>query len=450
MSTKPGELHIPRLVLPCLLLGLLTLAWWNRFIQDDAFISFRYAEHLATGQGLVWFPGDRIEGYTNFLWTLLMAIPMLLGWEPILFAQLLGMLCFAGSLLLTYRLALDLLGSEPLALVALLLLGTNYTFSAYATGGLETQLQAFLVCAILFLSHRLLQDSNWSVGRLGFLSLVYALALMTRLDSALFVVVSGLFLVWSLVRQAVPLRAKVYRLLALALPSLILVGGWLFWKMIYYGNILPNTFYAKAQAGLTSPIQGLKYFQLFLTSYLLIFLLVLPIVYRSRLRSLFRREMSLIGVSLLVWFLYVVRVGGDFMEFRFFVPALPVLFILLTWLIFQVVPVPAFSYTAAGLVLVGSILHSQQFSYNRVDGVEGIADLEAHIESPIQDWDEIGRTLHSYFGSESGVVLATTAAGAIPYFSKLETVDMLGLNDAWIARHGLFLSNRPGHQRIAP
>ena len=123
------------------------------------------------------------------------------------------------------------------------------------------------MCAILFLSHRLLQDSNWSVGRLGFLSLVYALALMTRLDSALFVVVSGLFLVWSLVRQAVPLRAKVYRLLALALPSLILVGGWLFWKMIYYGNILPNTFYAKAQAGLTSPIQGLKYFQLFLTSY---------------------------------------------------------------------------------------------------------------------------------------------------------------------------------------
>lgn len=77
--------------MPCLLLGLLTLAWWNRFIQDDAFISFRYAEHLATGQGLVWFPGDRIEGYTNFLWTLLMAIPMLLGWEPILFAQLLGM-----------------------------------------------------------------------------------------------------------------------------------------------------------------------------------------------------------------------------------------------------------------------------------------------------------------------------------------------------------------------
>ena len=53
----------------------LALAWQHRFLQDDAFISFRYARNLATGHGLVWNPGERVEGYTNFLWTLLMAAP---------------------------------------------------------------------------------------------------------------------------------------------------------------------------------------------------------------------------------------------------------------------------------------------------------------------------------------------------------------------------------------
>ena len=50
-------------------------AWNLRFVQDDAYISFRYAENLALGRGLVWNEGERVEGYTNFLWTVILAIP---------------------------------------------------------------------------------------------------------------------------------------------------------------------------------------------------------------------------------------------------------------------------------------------------------------------------------------------------------------------------------------
>jgi hypothetical protein len=53
-------------------LALLGMAWKNRFIQDDAFISFRYAFHSAQGQGLVWNLGELVEGYTNFLWVLIL------------------------------------------------------------------------------------------------------------------------------------------------------------------------------------------------------------------------------------------------------------------------------------------------------------------------------------------------------------------------------------------
>ena len=53
---------------------LLLLAWAHRFVQDDAFISFRYAQHLARGQGLTWNVGEPpLEGFTNLLWTLALA-----------------------------------------------------------------------------------------------------------------------------------------------------------------------------------------------------------------------------------------------------------------------------------------------------------------------------------------------------------------------------------------
>ena len=59
------------------------LAWINRFVQDDAYISFRYARNLADGFGLVWNIGERVEGYTNFLWTLLMVPAFWLGCDVV-------------------------------------------------------------------------------------------------------------------------------------------------------------------------------------------------------------------------------------------------------------------------------------------------------------------------------------------------------------------------------
>src|SRR5690606_38133881 len=46
---------------------------WPSWLSDDAFISFRYAQNLVEGHGLVYNPGERVEGYTNFLWTVLAA-----------------------------------------------------------------------------------------------------------------------------------------------------------------------------------------------------------------------------------------------------------------------------------------------------------------------------------------------------------------------------------------
>src|SRR6267154_221619 len=114
--------HVP--LIACLAL----LAWSGRFIQDDAFISFRYADNLVRGIGLVWNQGERVEGYTNFLWTLLMSGGICLGMDPVLFSQVLGIICFVLTLFFTYKLSRKIFGSELPSLTAVLLLGVNYTF----------------------------------------------------------------------------------------------------------------------------------------------------------------------------------------------------------------------------------------------------------------------------------------------------------------------------------
>lgn len=49
------------------------------FVVDDAFITFRYVQQWTHGNGLVYNIGDRVEGYSNFLWILLLAPFSLLG-----------------------------------------------------------------------------------------------------------------------------------------------------------------------------------------------------------------------------------------------------------------------------------------------------------------------------------------------------------------------------------
>jgi len=45
------------------------------------------------------------------------------------------------------------------------------------------------------------------------------------------------------------------------------------------------------------------------------------------------------------------------------------------------------------------------------------------------------------------VIIAVTAAGAVPYYSNLTTIDMRGLNDKWIAKNGINIGTRPGHTK---
>ena len=127
---------------------------------------------------------------------------------------------------------------------------------------------------------------------------------------------------------------------------------------------------------------------------------------------------------------------------------------------------------AAGILLIlgGSIHHAETFTYDRETGVEPVGMLSGHLFAPEENWVGIGRALSGAFGPSDDVVIATTAAGAIPFYAGLRAVDMLGLNEPADTGSsggtglpaegaappdegllsGVFVSSIPGHQRVLP
>ena len=439
---------LPQWLLPTVLLGLSALAWSRRFILDDAFISFRYARNLARGEGLVWNAGEWVEGYTNFAWTLWLSVAFYLDLDPILFSQISGLGAFLLGLIALWFAARAIMVERVPATVAVLLLGMTPTFSAYATGGLETSLQAALLTTAVALALRIWRAGRATVSSAALLSCVLGLAVLTRMDSAAIGAWVGLAILVFVVRssnaEAPPLRSV---LLALMLPFSVLVGAWLWWKSEVYGELLPNTYYAKTGAD-GSWERGLHFLWMYIRSSVLFpaALMALPGIWAA---AKTRHGPALVGwCALATWLTYVASVGGDFMEFRFLVAAMPLAVLLLVWTLWAAVRSPGLRALVVASTLMGGLVHQTQFEGQ--DGVESIEQLASHLTHEVQDWKGVGETLHGDLGAGSTARIATTAAGAIPYYSELPSVDMLGLTDAWVARHGKRVSLQVAHHRLAP
>ena len=167
-----------------LLVFSLALAWHNRFVLDDAFISFTYAKSLVAGEGLTWF-GNRIEGYTDFLWVLWIAAGLLAHVDAIVWSQMGGMLAYAVAIYAVWRLGYLVSGLYTVGIVSVLLFATNFTVSSFATSGLETMLQTALIGLLLLQYFLAAAGPQDLVRRCFFSSLLASAAILTRPDSGL-------------------------------------------------------------------------------------------------------------------------------------------------------------------------------------------------------------------------------------------------------------------------
>ncbi len=134
------------------LLAVATFLGWRLFyfLTDDAYIAFRYAANSLHGWGLTWNPPpfEPVEGYTSFLWVILLReVWRLTGVAPPVAANVLSLLFGYGTLFIGARLLLRMRFPEPFhkykwLWLALALLGTvtNRTFLTWLSSGLETSM----------------------------------------------------------------------------------------------------------------------------------------------------------------------------------------------------------------------------------------------------------------------------------------------------------------------
>ncbi|MEC8424172.1 MAG: hypothetical protein VX000_10365, partial [Myxococcota bacterium] len=169
-------------------LGLLALGGqvaehWP-YISDDALISLRYAERFAAGQGLTWTAGAPVEGYSNLLWTLLLALPAALGVDPIVGLRALNL---AAAAAVVVGVAWPWRDRPVPALVAALAVGADGTLGVWALGGLEQPLLAALVGFAAGSLGAAVGRKDAAVGAVLPAAVALALACWTRPDTPLLV-----------------------------------------------------------------------------------------------------------------------------------------------------------------------------------------------------------------------------------------------------------------------
>ncbi len=407
-------------------LWLLWLGYW----LDDAFITFRYARNLADGLGPVFNPGETVEGYTSFLWMIVTAVPFAV--LPDDFA--LRAIDFVGlglGLFVIWR-VFDFPGPDgsPRTRPFAALLAVNPVFVVNCADGMET---ALFMALLLETARACVRPPGRGTGRrtgrrTGILAGgLTAACVLTRPEALpLLVVLPG----WVMLLRGRAAARFPVGFAATALPPVALHFAWRLW---FYGAAFPNTFTAKATGAVAPRIHaGLSDLgALFSGSgwlppvdlWAVVALAVAGLwAIRHDRTATGRVWLSTLWTAVAFRVAFDVWSGSEFMgTFRFLAPALPPLFVLADESARHWLPGKSRRALIAVAVLVAGY-SSLELVQTREPYREGLE--KAHIA--------LGRWLGD--SQPPDAWLAVGDAGAIPFFSRLPTLDLWGLSDATIAR----------------
>jgi hypothetical protein len=429
------------------------------YVNDDCFVSFRYAKNLINGLGLVYNAEERVEGYTNFLWTIIIAFGMKLDIDPVPFSTTVGIVFFSFTLFLYGYLSWKFKETGkhqyiwiPLTALALCL---HRDMAAHATSGMETSMFTFLIsCTYCLL---LTRSSGRSYITAGF---IFVLAMMTRPDGILFYFCAVLYLALTRKKFLLPV-------VMLVLPAIVIFVPYWLWRFSYFGFFFPNTFYAKS-INLDYYSQGLTYAWLYLETYLIYFLIIpLGVVGLWKfIKPTFKTNIILTAwrhlrteatephpvllgtLYITLYTFFVIRIGGDFMFARFFIPITPMIYFLIERLLNRYASQAAFLAVAL-IVLFGTYFRNDQYKDNVFVGY--IADEKQYFTSvePLEQSQKDAATLKKYFKDLPVRVAFYAGQLRLIYYLDPEFAveSSSGLTDTAIAHQVITTRERPGHEK---
>jgi hypothetical protein len=426
---------------PLLLLAALALflveSWQLQPQYDDAYISYRYARNWLAGHGLVFNPGEYVEGFSNPLWTLLVAGGLGLGASAVQAGHALGLASSALTLIASYAWARAGLSraTAGFAGIAVWVVLASPAFARWSISGMETPLFAATATGAL-------AAAAW--GRLGLATALALLASLTRPEGPL-VAVAVLGLAWW-----APASRRRAGLAIAAYAAAMALGVAL--RLAYYGDVVPNTFHAKV--GSVDALRSAALAGVFLLENA--GLLALPALWavardrRARPGAAFAIGLALYGASIGSVWRYLVPL----------VPCLAALGCLGAARLWQAGPPAralaagtlAVSFACALLGLSGLRGLGEGDVFARAARIRGVAELRGEFAKA----EALGRRRARILAErgERDVLVATGAIGSFGFYSGLPVLDILGLVDPVVARSrggGRAEADAlPGHQRSNP
>ncbi len=451
--------------------AFLLMRLWG-YAMDDAWITYRYGRNLAEGHGVVFNPGERVEGYSNFLIVAGSAVLHRLRMDPFDWVRLGGAMCLLAGVGLTGLMERRIVHEQrqlaeapsyiqflfpggraagaAWAWAGTFYLALCYQAAAWAVSGLETAYYLLAVVATMYCAARAWAspiDETRDAARERYLWGLSAgsgalLAALIRVDGFVLAGALLVFVGWEVARNRRPADWK--PVLAGVLLFFVGYGIYTGWRVAYFGSLFPNTAQAKVTGPLSSRIRdGASYLWEWFRAGGSVGLAVAvwggwltlrdfrgarPGVRRTSTEAptILRLAMAVAIAHLLL----IVYAGGDWMPAsRFVVPILGLIGLLagaglrrwrqrgfLGWT----------TAAVAALWILISLWHGYRSDHTLRWCVEA-----ARTQTLVQPLERIGEWIGAVAPEDEW--LAATEAGIVPYCSRLRFIDMLGLVDPHIA-----------------
>jgi arabinofuranosyltransferase len=447
MKNKEGNLSGK---LSILLLTGLYIVWAGLFIYrssylaldgqryfglfDDAMISMRYAWNFAHGLGLVWNAGQRVEGYSNLLMTLVMSLAALFLEKKfaVLAVQIFGLFTVLGIATVTKQIANEINDGKPyrelLGLLAFACVLFYYPLSYWALMGMETGLLTILVMAsILFALRWLKTNENRD---LTYVAIMAGLAFLARNDSIILSALVFAYLGFETYKNKKDKKTTLKILYAGCLFALFPIAQTAF-RYFYYGQLLPNTYILKL-TGIPLSVRvigGYHFLQpFFQQSILVIIIALIGVLLEPRLVKAFLFSLIVAAVG------YQIYVGGDpWQLWRMLAPAMPALFILAIRAGADIalrIPQPALQkYLAVPLVLIAALVPLALTDLPFLSDMSVRGPTSAAIANHVNTNTALALNKLTSPEASIGVIWA----GTLPYYTDRKGVDFLGKSDPYIA-----------------
>lgn len=404
-STMPSRAGRAVLLLAILLVSVASLSVWG-YTVDDAWITFRYARNASDGLGVVYNPGQCVEGFTSPAWFVLSFVAEMLRIPPDQASKLVSLLMVGGLMILMWRRVARGSGS---AAAPMLILALHSPLLVGVVCGLEAAAAASLVGCLLILASE--ETVAWRM-----LAGVGCAAICTRPESIVLLAALGLYLLAA--RRAERGRAIMVGAIWIA-TFVVLTAA----RRLYFGQWVPNTAVAKIRAESSAALAAWYYIKSWTAHYWWLVALAVPALLHDRSR----RTAIIGGVLIAAQLVFVVIAGGDWMpQWRFMLPVGVALVVVAcagagAWgESSRVAQRAAVFATMLGLAGQMWMLRTDRW---RIDYAR--RDLAALTDGPI-------RYVAERVGS--GDCIAARDIGVLGYSARCDILDLVGLTDARIAK----------------